>query len=156
MANAVKIDIFGDELFRRRILASRHRARDMSPVLHKIGLKWVGWIEEQFATEGARGGEKWRRLERSTVLRRGSAHPILIDSANLLLDLTDPEHINVSDDTLTLDLPEHSDFIGGLHEHGFPHSRGAPVPARPPIVFTPLDRAEMRRDISDYLANGRL
>jgi hypothetical protein len=157
MAEEVKITVLGDEIFRRKILAMRYRARNMSPVLHSIKDEWLGQIEEQFATEGLRGGRKWAPLARDTVLRRGSAHPILVRSGDLLINVTDPEHIHVSDHELKLELPPEIETVAASHQYGFFNARaGKEVPARPWMVITDLEDRGYRRKITDFLVNGRL
>lgn len=157
MAVEVRISLFGDKFFRRRILAVRHRAANMHPVLNKIGDDWLNIIEEQFATEGARSGTPWAQLARDTKLGRGSAHPILVDTADMLLGMTDPENLHVSDDEVTLHLPSNRRVAAESAQYGFHNVRAdKDVPARPMVAFTEADRAGWRRDITDYLVHGRL
>jgi hypothetical protein len=155
MATEVSISLFGDKLFRRRILAMRHRARNMSPVLSKIGDQWLDMIEEQFATEGVRGGTPWEKLSRETKFRRGSSHPILIESGGLLIEMTNPENLHVSLALISLELP--NDVVAQSHQKGYYNVRaGKQVPARPMVAFTEADRLKWRGDITDYLVNGRI
>lgn len=155
MATEASITLFGDKFFRRRILAMRHRAKNMSPILNKIGDDWLNITEEQFATEGARGGVPWTKLARDTKFRRGSAHPILIETGDLLIEMTNPENLRVSDDEITLHLP--NDIVARSHQYGYHNVRaGHDVPARPMVAFTEVDRLKWRSDMTDFLVDGRL
>ena len=155
MATEVSITLFGHKFFQRRIRAMRYRARDMSPVLERIGDEWLDIIEEQFSTEGARGGTPWRALSRETKFRRGSAHPILIDTGDLLLETTDPSNIRVTDDEVTLDLGR--EVVARSHQYGFQNQKAnRSVPARPIVAFTEFDVKRWRAEINDFLVNGRL
>jgi phage virion morphogenesis protein len=157
MAVEVKITMFGDAYFRRKILAIRHRAKNMGPVLKRIADEWLDVIEEQFASEGSRGGTPWAKLSRDTRFHRGSAHPILVDSADLLLHMTNPENLHVSDDEITLHLPASREVVAASHQYGFFNVRaGHEVPARPMVVFTEADIQKWRGDIADYLVDGRI
>lgn len=155
MATEVSITLFGDRVFRRKILAVRHRARNMSPVLERIADEWLDIIEHQFATEGVRSGTPWAKLSRETKFRRGSAHPILVDTGRLLVEMTDPSNVNVSDDEISMNMP--GDVVARSMQHGFYNARAnKQVPARPMVAFTEEDRAKWRGDITDYLVNGRI
>lgn len=158
MAESVSIKLFGDDFFRRKILAMRFRAADMSPVLRNVGELWTDIIEDTFASEGVRIlGHRWRKLQPSTISRRGSAHPILVDSAEMLIEMTGPESVRVSDDSVTLELPENVETKAVSHQFGYHNAlTGTDVPARPMIGFTPLDRRVFRTMITDYLTEGRL
>lgn len=129
MAVEVSISLFGDKIFKRRIQAMRHRAKNMSPVLSKIGDQWLDIVEEQFATEGARGGSPWEKLARETKFQRGSAHPILVRSGDLLIEMTNPQNLHVTDDEISLDLP--NDVVARAHQGGYYNVKaGHSVPAR--------------------------
>jgi hypothetical protein len=155
VSEEIKITLFGDDFFRRKIMLMRYRSRDMSPVLADIGEDWLRITEEQFSTEGKRSGHPWAPLARDTYLRRGSKHPILVDTGDLLIEVSGPDNIDVSDDEVTMKLPEHIRQIGEAHQYGFTNAAtGKPVPARKLIDFTELDRERFRKKITNYLVNG--
>lgn len=155
MAESVRISIFGDVVFRRRILAMRYRARNMRPVLEEIGEAWADIIEDQFASEGARGGRRWDKLKLSTIFQRGSAHPILVNSSDMLIEMTDPSNFRATDESVYLSLPPEIEERASAHQYGFMNSlTGTYVPARPIIQFTDLDVRYFRDKISDYLVRG--
>lgn len=158
MAVEVSINIFGDDMFRRGIRRMAFRAIDMKPVLHFVKDDWLRLTEEQFATEGARSGHPWKQLDSSTISRRKSAHPILVETADMLLNVTDPDHINVHDDGVLMELPfgEVLDRAES-HQYGYVNAlTGKPVPARPFVDFTPRDRHRWESWLGDYLVNGNL
>lgn len=155
MADDVNITIFGDEFFRNRIRAMRYRARDMSPILQEIGEDWNEIVTEQFATEGLRSGSKWEELKPGTISRRRSAHPILVDSGDMLIEMTGPDNIRVTDDSVTLHLPPEVETRAEAHQFGFHNAlTGTEVPARPMVDFTDFDRERFEKKIADYLTDG--
>lgn len=155
MAESISIQLFGDELFKRRIMAMRYRARNMSPVLNDIAEDWLAITEEQFATEGKRSGRPWAPLERETYLRRGSKHPILVDSGELLIEMSGPDNIDVSDDSITMTLPEEVREVAEAHQYGFFNvAAGKQVEARPIVDFTDLDEERFARKITKFLVEG--
>lgn len=156
MAVAIDIKMFGDRQFIRRIRAMRYRARNMSPVLQEVGEDMLDIIEEQFETEGRRSGSRWKELSFWTVQKRGSAHPILVDNANLLLEVTDESNLLVTDDSVTVQIRDPKlATIAESHQYGYRNSlTGNLVPARPIIDFTDMDRLGFRRKITNFLVRG--
>lgn len=160
MAAEVTIEMFGDVLFRRKIRKMAYRAIDVHPVMADIADDMQNIIEEQFATEGERGGHKWAELKFDTIARRGSAHPILVDSSDMLLEVTDPVHFHARHDGLKVDFPlgptlqkaESAQY--GFHvanQHGY---AGVFVEPRRIVEFTDIDRRRFRDKIGDYVAHG--
>lgn len=153
----VRIDMFGDTLFRRRIQAMRHRSRNMSPVLEDVGEKWIDIIEEQFDMQGARTGKKWAKLEFDTIKRRGSAKPVLIDKGDMFDFLLTPDNLSVTDDSVTYDFGENAEIAqrAEAHQFGFINAMtGKPVPARPIVGFLESDEEMFRDMIQDFLVRG--
>lgn len=155
MADRVSIDLFGDTIFRRRLLAARYRARNMQPILAEIGHDLQAHIAEQFATEGARSGNPWAQLQEWTIRERGSAHPILRDTGGMFAELISPTNLFVSDDEVFIRLTPEEEVKAESHQHGYRNAlTGNEVPARPIVDFTDFDRIRMRRKITNYLVNG--
>lgn len=155
MAEEAVIQLFGDKFFKRKIQAMRYRSRNMSPVLSDIAEDWIVITEEQFATEGARSGHPWAQLARDTYLHRGSKHPILVWTGDLLIEVTGPDNVDVTDDSVTMTLPENIRDIGEAHQYGFTNARtGRPVPARKIVDFTDLDRERFAKKITKFLVDG--
>lgn len=157
MAVKVSITLHGDEHFVRTIRAMRFRSMDMEPVLDHIGEDWIDIVEEQFGTEGGRLGKKWAALKLDTKIKRGSAHPILIDSGDMFQEFITPSNVKVTHDNVTYELPDGEREKAEAHQYGFVNAHtGRPVPARPIVGFTAADRLRYRNWITDYLVNGRL
>ncbi len=133
----------------------RYRARNMEPVLRDIGDDWLDMIEQNFEHEGSVSGRAWDELAYSTVKKRGSAHPILVHSAEMLIEMTDPDLLQTTDDMVTLRLSPSVATRAEAHQYGFMNAlTGEPVPARPIVRFGPEDRARWRRWITEYLVDG--
>lgn len=151
----LRIDMFGDTFFRRRIQAMRYRSRNMSPILQDVGDKWIEIIEDQFDTEGGRTGKKWAKLEFDTIQRRGSDHPILIHSGDMFDHLITPDNLSVTDDSVTYTFETDPEIATRAQSHQFGFmNHGTAVPARPIVDFTEADEVEFRDMIQDYLVNG--
>lgn len=158
MAPEATITVFGDEQFALKIAAMGERADDMSPVLESIADDWIDIIEETFASEGRRIlGRQWHRLATSTIAKRGSSHPILVETAELLVNMTDQGNIRIENDEIMMELPDSVETKAASHQYGFHNaSANKDVPARPMIGFTPLDRKVWNTRMTDYLVNGKL
>lgn len=145
---SIKIEMLGDKLMSRRLRSLARRSLDFSPVLHTIGIKWVGWIEEQFGSEGMRfNGVRWQGLAIRTIKARGgAAHPILFDQGNLFDEMTDVSNLSVTDHTLSMKIDGEQAEIGERHQTGTSH-----MPKRRILDFTPMDRQEMLDDLGDFL-----
>jgi phage gpG-like protein len=149
----VTINMFGNELFARKLRSASRRALDFSPILNKIAIKWTARIEEQFATEGVRlNGIRWASLSFKTVKGRGgSAHPILFDSGDLFDGMTSASNMRVSDHGITLNPGPYAEEIGGYHQTGT-----TSMPQRKIVNFTPEDRRDDLDEIGDWLfGSGR-
>jgi hypothetical protein len=156
MAVEVSIEMFGDLLFRREIRAMRYRAMDMSPVMESIGGDLQSHIEHVFQTEGAWSGEKWAQLTIEYAAARGSAHPILIRDGDMLLEMTNPESISVSDDSVTVEIPEHIKMKAESAQYGFTSRAGKKIAPRKMVNLSVLDDFAFREKITDYLVNGNI
>ena len=141
MSVEVKFTMFGDLAFRHRLRNLGDRADNMLPVMQHLRDKWILREEEQFDTEGARTGIKWDKLKYVTVAKRGSNHPILIDSGDLFDEVLTPTNYNISDGSIEYTAPM-SDEYGGFHQ------TGTKKMARRPIVdFTDMDNQSDIYDI---------
>lgn len=148
MSAEVSLHLFGDEVFRHRLQNIADRTDNMSPAHEKIRDKWIIWFEEQFATEGRRFGTPWEQLKLETAAKRGSAHPILVDSADLLIHVTDPESFQVDDDGISFKPSEPVDEYGKFHQSGTTR-----MARRPIVEFTEMDHREMVDDLEDHIFN---
>jgi phage gpG-like protein len=148
----IKIEMFGDKLFQAKLRRVAERVDDPAPVLLRIGHKWLGWIEQQFGTEGVRFlGSRWAGLAFRTIKARGAAHPILFDSGDLFDDMTEASNLRIIGHTLFLGLSDYADEIGGYHQSGT-----STMPQRKILDFGPEDRRMMYDDLSDWFFKGSL
>lgn len=156
MADAVSIKVFGDEHFRHKIQKMSLRAAHAEPVMDAIGHDLITIIEEQFDTQGGRGGHPWKKLEIETIARRGSAYPILIDTGELFDELITPGHIHTSDSSVELKLPEAVLQKAESAQYGFTSRAGKKIRPRKIIDLTTFDRKHFRNKISRWLTHGEL
>jgi hypothetical protein len=154
MPESVSIKVFGDDHFRHKIQKMSLRALDAEPVMHSIGHDFLDIVEEQFATEGARGGRPWAQLKFDTITRRGSAHPILVDSGDMLIEMTGPDNLDISSDSVELKLPANILQKAEAAQYGFAAPNGKPVRPRRMVDFTTFDRHHFRNKISRWLTDG--
>jgi hypothetical protein len=153
MPEQVKITVFGDDHFVNKMRRMAFRALDAEPVMRSIGQDFLDIVEEQFATEGARGGRPWAQLKFDTITRRGSAHPILVDSGDMLIEMTGPDNLDVSSDSVELKLPANILQKAESAQYGFT-AHGKTVRPRRMIDFTIFDRHHFRNKISRWLTDG--
>lgn len=160
MPAEIKLEVFGDILFRRRIQAMRFRSRDFRPVMRHMGDHLIDKVELQFETEGRASApttSPWKQLDPSTISRRRSAHPILVETGDLLIHMTDPENLKIDHDGFRYEIPAVIRTKAESHQYGFHNAlTGNHVPARPMVVVTDLMRRKWRREIQEYLMDGRL
>jgi len=155
VADQVTIEVFGDEWFRHRIRSMARRAVDATPVMRSIGEDFLGMIENRFQHEGGIV-DQWAQLTIEYASKRGSAHPILIDSGDMFLALTNPEAVNASHDGVRLDVPESEMLKAESAQFGFTSRSGKKVAPRKFINITPPDRYAMNNKIAHYLTTGEV
>lgn len=154
MAVEVDIKMLGDQTFVRKIRAMQRRAIDPRPVLEDIGEDLRMMVAEQFATEGARGGRKWDDLKPDTIRKRGSAHPILIDSGEMFAEFMSPKAYKVTGDSVEVEIPAGVRQKGESAQFGFHARDGSFIEPRPILEITAFDRHEFRRKITNFLVRG--
>jgi phage gpG-like protein len=114
----VSFHLFGDFEFHHQLEQIADHADNMSPAFEAIRDRWTSVLEEQFETQGVRSGAKWEELQFVTIAKRGSAEPILIDSSDLLLRVTDPGSFRIDDDGIVYDPEGVADEYGRFHQTG--------------------------------------
>jgi phage gpG-like protein len=136
----LEIDVFGEQLVSRRLLRFAHTAEDMRPAFREIApLLQMAW-NEQFATEGAYGGERWAPLAESTLRSKPSGLPILV----LTGKLKGSAHVKAL-------LPQMLEW-GSDVSYGRYHMTGTRnMPARPPIRLPERTKAQVVRHIQRLL-----
>lgn len=140
-------EIDGLDPFALRLEKMAYNAINTSPALKEVGEMWVGWIEEQFETQGVRFlGHKWTKLARDTQLRRKAAGPILIEDANLLLEVTNPDNVSWGDDEVVLEIADDQAKYGGFHQTGTGR-----MPERPIFLLNEHDARRSLDVVEEWL-----
>lgn len=145
----ISLTIFGDEQYSRRVNRIGERADHLRPVLEWARDQMIDMVEGQFDTEGARGGDPWKQLAFTTIKKRGSDHPILIDSGDLLDEMLTPDSYDIDDEGVTFHQGGVGDEYGHFHQTGT-----AKMDARPIFDMTPLDRSRITRGINRWIMEG--
>jgi len=158
----VEIDweIFGVDEFADELENLGWRALNLAPAMHKVGEMWQEWIEEQFATQGVRFlGHKWTKLAPATISKKRST-TILIESSDLLIEMTDPDNIRADNDSVTFSVSEGPARYGAFHQTGASRRIGGAeggewsMPARPILHFGPIDNQRSVDVIEDWVIEG--
>lgn len=137
MADGVNIRITGDEEARRKLEQLRLHLEDLRnfwPLLVPI---FIGWMGQQFTSEGGWGGQAWAPLSPAYAVWKSQHYPgksILIREGDLRRAASQPRR-EATPRTLTLWID--SD-VAGYHQEG-----GGNLPARP-LIPTPLPASALR------------
>jgi phage gpG-like protein len=157
MPARIDISVAGDVQVSRNILRVGDRAGDMSPAFDQIADDIMEIEEEQFDSQGARGGAAWAPLKESTSARKrrlGLDPRILHATLDLRNSLTRRGDANQN---LIIE-PEYMVFGSDL-PYIAPHQTGAPavpLPVRRPINFTEQDRRGLVRTLQNFIMTGRV
>lgn len=144
------IKLAGEQILQRRIATAKTQVSDFGPLWPHV-LRW--FIAMELAQFAAEGYGRWPQLKKSTVKRRGSAHPILQVTEALKRSLTDagagwyqvrtPNSIELG-----------STLMVGSWNLGMLHQRGTiRMPPRPPIDPLWKEKSSLRRIIAQYVHN---
>lgn len=87
MAEIVKIKVENEPIL-NAFREISDRVSDFRPLLLNVSEIMLESVKQNFDTEGERLGKPWPQLKKSTVKKRGSAHPILKVSGILYGSLT--------------------------------------------------------------------
>lgn len=121
------VEIHGDEAAARAVARIMLGFSDLRPFWPMLVPLFIGWMGQQFATEGGWGGQQWAPLTPAYAAVKGSLHPgrsILIASGELRQAASRPER-EAAPRTLTLRIV---DSKVGYHQEGTTR-----MPARPVI-----------------------
>ena len=129
------------------------RIKDLRPAWRKIHKHLLTAQKEQFATQGGRGGQRWRPLSASYLgykLKRWGPRPILQASGRMFKAFTtrgDPDHVEVSK-------PKEMRF--GVRDASIPyvkwHQSGTTkMPRRQPFRLTPADQAFIETTLAETI-----
>lgn len=150
------IQVYGDEVVATELEAIGDRAKSLQPLWPWIFQKLEQIEEEQFATEGSRGGSTWEPLSRETLLRKfrtGQSLDILRATEALYDSLTggaSTHAVRTSGDDWAV-------FGSTLPQMNFQQDRpvGADYPERLPIDLTEQDRIEISQLMLEYIMGVR-
>lgn len=84
MSVGLELSVLGEEVISRKLLRWQHALDDARPAFARIMRILDAQALEQFATEGAAGGERWAPLAPSTLARKPAGKSILENSGRLL------------------------------------------------------------------------
>jgi hypothetical protein len=99
------IEITGDELAKRKLAQLALFLSDLRPFWPLVVPLFIGWMRQQFESEGAFGGKPWAPLTASTLAQKGSGKSILIDTGALRRAASSPRR-EASPRTLTLTIED--------------------------------------------------
>jgi phage gpG-like protein len=150
----VSVQVFGEDVVRRRFLRFADRAEDASEAFRAI----VGILERataaNFATRGVAGGSRWRDLKPATRARKRREHldPRILRATGRLYAsfFAGPDHIEeISGDTLRW---------GSRVGYGKYHQSTRPrrvIPYRPPVRLAEGDKRDVVRELQRAIVEGR-
>lgn len=151
----LRLDVFGDVQFDRRLLRFQDHAADMTVPLTALAADFHDLETRQFASEGGSGSGGWAPLAPATVrdrIRHGfpGDHPILHRTGALEASLTDPHAAGaverVAPDSL---------FVGTNVSYARFHQTGTRrMPRRRPVEFTERDRRRWVKVLQRYIVEG--
>lgn len=149
------VEVYGDELVATELLSIGDRAVNLSPLWPEIFRRLERIEHEQFSTEGARSGEAWPELARTTLLRKfrkGQSLDIMRATEALYLSLTGDTTASVrtSGDDWAL-------FGSTLTQFNVQQDRNpsSSFPERLPINITEADSLEVAEIMLGYIMGTR-
>lgn len=153
----VRVTIFGDKQFNRRLLGVGHRAGHARPVFDAMGHKILERQQEVFASSGASAGRPWAPLQPRTVAskrRRGSLTPErpLEDTG------ASREAWRYGDPGLVFE-PRDDELRIGVKGEALEHSQFHQPDPQQRSVFPPLserERADFIRDMQHWVVYGEV
>lgn len=155
MALSYSLDIEGDRLVARHLLAVEQRTLHPRPAFARIGEQMLLAEKHLFDSEGAFAGRHWERDQPSTLEAKaemGLDPRVLHATRRLRRSLTqrgNQEQIRKSTDR--------GIEFGTRVPYAKCHQTGTRnMPARPPEAFERLQRRQFERTISRWILNGTL
>jgi phage gpG-like protein len=148
-----ELEVHGEKLISRRLQRMEQASLHAKPAFVAIGLRLLAYELALFESGGASGGDRWERLEASTVrekVRKGQDPRVLHASRRLRRSLTqrgNPDQLRRSHD-------DRIEFGSRLpyakyHQTGTRH-----MPARPPLQMTELQKRELTRILQRHIMRG--
>jgi hypothetical protein len=100
-----RIEVFGDDLAKRKVARLALALSDLRSFWPLVVPLFIGWMREQFATEGAFAGRPWSPLAASTLARKGAGKSILVDTGAMRRAASSPRRF-ATPRTLTLTIED--------------------------------------------------
>ena len=145
------LEVYGDRQLDRNLLRFDDRMGDLEPVFTELADDFLSIERQQFTSEGGFASGGWAPLADSTVRRRGSAHPILVEHGDLKASLTDAAAKGA-----IREITSDSLFVGTDIDYAPFHQRGTGrMPRRRPVEFRDADRRRWVKAIQRYLTTGQ-
>jgi phage gpG-like protein len=163
----ITLDVAGDKQLARAFEATAREVEDMSDPLARFGEHLLREIGEQFQTEGARGGEPWRRLTRAYETWKEEHYPgrpILVQSSAMRSAALSPRAVTITPRRLVYEIDDANVCGGTRSEHdrvdrgqlAYWHQVGAGrLPARPIVQLNQEARRELDRIFASWLTTIR-
>jgi hypothetical protein len=147
----LKIEVFGEKIVDREILARGARAVNMTPAYEEIGWDLARIQREQFDTEGARSGDTWAPNEPATDARKERlGQPLKVFQATGELR----ESFRLWDENNIYEATPEGLRWGSASEHGAFHQPDAKD--RRVMKLTEADKAGIVERMHMYLVYGEL
>lgn len=136
----------GGERFERAFNRFGRDIDDFRDLWKKIALRFWRSMKNQFDTEGAFGGSKWKALKLSTIKRKGHAR-ILYEKGALMASLTRKRAKGslYVEGKKRLEIGTEVDYAG-YHQTGTRH-----FPARPPVALPESEKKEWSSAIHAFM-----
>lgn len=137
MADEFTVRVAGDDEARRRLAQFELFLEDLRPFWPLLVPVFIGWMRDQFSSEGGWGGQQWAPLSPAYAVEKARTHPgrsILIREGDLRRAASEPRR-EATPRTLTLWI---DDPKVDYHQEGTER-----MPARP-LIPEPLPAAAVR------------
>lgn len=150
----VSVQVLGNELVERRLIATGDRGADVAPVWPAVLSYMYSMIEGQFESQGSEGGQPWKPISdrwSDYKARHGLRPEILRATDDMYESLTLPRHPEQIAETFWDKL-----IFGSRVEYFAAHQEGDPgnVPPRPMVVFQQHNVNIVSRQILDYVLSA--
>lgn len=140
----------------RRFAARAERVGDLTPAWPEVDKVFHLLVQQQFASAGAQGGERWPELARRTQLERaregyGPKRPILVRTGDLQRSLT-----TLNGDAISVHHPTYYARGTGVEYFRYHQSRKPRkvIPRRAAIELSAKAKDALLRPIRIYLRGG--
>jgi hypothetical protein len=147
----IHFDISGDVQYSRAFDRYAHEARDLSEPFDDIADQILAMVGEQFGTEGARTGARWRPLSAAYAIwkdREFPGKPMLVREGDMReAALTKAKAVRITDQHLVYEIHDEKAIY---HQRGSGH-----LPQRKLVDLTLLDRRGWDRTFASWLNSLR-